>query len=180
MRNNQPTCGLLLCFLFISMLQLRAEPTNLMVEDLTFTRPESWKWAEPTDHSPAVNRFIVPDASGATKVDVRFYIIKKDYTSERAALRAQFPESKLNDLREQELKIGNRKIIYFEIGGTYVYRDHPPKPDQLQVSAAIPMGKQYVLTRIAGPRSDVEAVVATFKKMVEDAVKDHEDEPVLR
>ncbi|MDB6029604.1 MAG: hypothetical protein JWM68_5827 [Verrucomicrobiales bacterium] len=179
MRINQPTHPLFLVVLMISLLQLRAEPTNIMVEDLTFTRPATWQWTGPTPNSPAVNRFIVPDTNGSSKVDVRFYIVKKGYTTERQAMRGQFPESKPNDLQEQEKIIGKQRIIYLQITGTYVFRDHAPKADEMQVGAAIPMGNQYVLARIAGPRSDVEAAMAAFKKMVEDAVKDHEEDVTL-
>ncbi len=174
MKTKQPVLGLFL-FLLLLCVRLSAEPLNVMVEDLTFTRPEKWLWAEPTESSPAVTRFVVPEAGG-TSVDVRFYVVKKDYSNERKALQTQFPEAKAEDLHEQELKIGRRKVVYLEIEGTYVFRDHHPKPDQLWVGAVIPKGKEYVYARIQGPRSEVQGQLATFKKMVEDAVTEREAE----
>ena len=174
MKTKQHRLLFFFSLLLISLIRAQAEPLNVMVQDLTFTRPEAWRWAEPTDKSPAVTRFIVPDSNGFVSADIRFYVVRRGYTNEKTSLITQFPDAKPGDLHEREIKIGHRRVVYYEIAGTYHAKDHPPKSDQLVVGAAIPLGKEYVYARIQGARAEVEPEVARFKKMVEDAVMERE------
>ncbi|MDB6029603.1 MAG: hypothetical protein JWM68_5826 [Verrucomicrobiales bacterium] len=170
-------------FVFLSLLlcvsTLYAQPANILVWNLTFTRPENWVWEEPPKTSSALNRFTIP-SGGVVRTDVRFYIVKKDVASERAALLQQFPGSSATDIQEQEIKVGKQKIVYFKIGGTYKYKDTSARPDQLWLGAAIPSGKQFVYVRINGPRAEVDAQLPIFKKMVENAVREREGESIVQ
>lgn len=160
---------MLLCPLF-----LKGEPANVLVGKYTFTRPETWIWADPPKVSSATSRFVIHNSSGKpTQTDVRFYVMKKEVQSERDNLLHQFPGTSTRDLQEESFKIGNQKIIYLRIEGTYQFRTSPPRHDQIWLGAAIPVGKEFVYARILGPRGEVEQYMPTFRKMVEEAVKEY-------
>ncbi len=158
-----------LLFILLGSLVGHAEPDNVLVGNLTFTRPDRWRWAEPTKTSSALTRFIV-----SSQTDVRFYVVNKDVSTEKASILHQFPEASANDLAQDEMTIGKQKIIFYTISGTYKYKDLVPRPHQLWVSAAIPRGKQFIYARIMGPSNEVEECVAKFRNMVETAVKEQQ------
>ncbi|MDB6029602.1 MAG: hypothetical protein JWM68_5825 [Verrucomicrobiales bacterium] len=173
MRINSIRLGLiLLCGLLLPC--LHSEPANILVANLTFTRPATWKWTEPTKGSSAVSRFVIPGPGNSSKTDVRFFIIKKDVETEKAATLNQFPGSSQRDLGIEEIKIGKQKVLYLKIEGTYQLRDSTPKPGQLLLGAAIPMGKEFVFAKLLGPRAEVEQQISKFKKMVETAIKERD------
>jgi hypothetical protein len=174
MRSRLTVFTLFFLSLF-SLSQLRAEPADVLVGNLTFTRPQNWKWQEPPKASSAVSRFMILDTGDAvSQTEVRFYIIKKEVSSERQGLLQQFPQASATDLHEQQIKIGKQKIVYFTIAGTYQFKNGKPRPDQLWVGAAIPSGKQFVYARLQGPRSETEKCISVFKQMVENAVKERD------
>jgi hypothetical protein len=175
MRSNQtPLRSAFLCILFF-ILQLHAEPANLLVGNLTFTRPENWRWEEPTRTSTALTRFVLGNPRLTAQTDIRFYIVNKNVASEKAVLLSQFPGSTAADISETSLKVGAQKLIYLRIAGTYRYHEGTPKPDYVVLGAQIPTGTtQYIYAKMMGPRAEVEGSVSAFKKMVEDAIRERD------
>ncbi len=161
----------------LSLSNVFAEPDNVLIGNLTFTRPKNWTWQEPPTTSSAVSRFVIQDSQGrATQTDVRFYIMKKAVSTEKAALLHTFPQASAADVHEDETKIGKQKIIYLRITGTYKFRENKPRPDQLWVGAAIPSpsGKEFIYARIQGPRNEAQSYLPIFKQMVENAVRERD------
>ncbi|MDB6027820.1 MAG: hypothetical protein JWM68_4043 [Verrucomicrobiales bacterium] len=173
--RGSPSARALTVFFILALFRLAAEPANIMVGDLTFTRPASWRWEAPQPHSKAVNGFVIPDAASKSKVDVTFYIVNNDIPTQRGILRSRFPEAQEADMHEQWLTIGKQKILYFQIVGTFIYKEKA-QPDQFWFEAVIPQGKAYVYAQIHGPRVAAERELGTFKKMVEDAIRTREAE----
>ncbi len=170
--NTAATLAFLCIFLFCT--PLHADPDNVLVGSLTFVRPPGWIWATLPNSAVAVTRYVIPKGSEPYKTDVRFYHLKRDAALEKQILLDQFPTSKPGDLHEEEVRIGDQKIIYYKIFGTYKHGDAKPKPNQLFVGAVIPETDQYVYARLQGPRDEAIGELETFKKMVENAVKEHE------
>jgi hypothetical protein len=160
---------LVLLLVFLSH-ATKADPANVLVGDITFTPPKTWKW-EQTEKSKAI-RFVVPAEAGKPQfTDVRFYAEDKDTSHSDDAWKARFPDAaKTDDVREKEKEVGGRKVSYLTLRGSYIGAENKIKRDYMLISATIPWGKQVIRARILGPKTEVKAASADFKKMIEEAL----------
>src|SRR4051812_39610088 len=69
------------------------EPLNVMVEDLTFTRPEKWKWTPLPYNEAAALCFTIPTSNSSTVTDVYFYKINKNAQAIAKQWKMSFPEA---------------------------------------------------------------------------------------
>jgi hypothetical protein len=158
-------------------LPLKAEPVNVLVGDLTFTRPEAWTWESPGSaaKSNVLTRFIIPNDSGKPTTDVRFYIAQKNAREAAALWKSYFPQAKpKEDIREEQKTINGHELTYVSLTGTQSFPGSKPRPNCTFFGAIIPSGKDYVHIRLFGPKEEVERATTQFKKMVEDALKEAE------
>ncbi len=150
-----------------------AEPSNILVGDVTFTRPDNWKWEQSTENSKAI-RFVIPSvpavADRPALTDVRFYAEKEGSSHSDESWKARFPGAAGDGGREKEKEIGNRKVSYLTLKGSYIGAENKVKRDYMLISATIPYGEKVIRVRILGPKHEVKAASATFKKMIEDAL----------
>jgi hypothetical protein len=162
-----------LLLLLFSLLPLRAEPLNILVGDLTFTRPTTWKWEAPDPKSPAVSCFVVPNASGPAG-EIRFYAAGTD--AERAATmwKAYFPKEDEGNLRKETDTIGKRTVTYVVTHGTLTLPGNRPVAAQAFVGVVIPYQERFLHIRFTGPQELVEKAIPDLKKMVDNAVRERE------
>ena len=156
----------------------RAEPANVLVGDLTFTRPDSWLWDEPGAKSKAAARFIIPDDAGhPTSTDIRFYLGDKSATVVAAVWKTFFPNLRLEDASEERTTIGKRDVTFLTYRGSYAFPvGSKGKPAHTFIGAVIPSGDKFVHVIIVGPHDVVARCTSPFRKMIEDAVKNKEAE----
>lgn len=162
---------------FFCWLGLKAEPLNVLVGELTFTRPEEWAWESP-NKSNILTRFIIPTESAkAVTTDVRFYLTQMDSRAAATLWRSHFPQAKDGkDIWEETKKIGRHNLTYVSLTGTQIYPGSKPKPNCTFFGAIIPSGNDFVHVRMFGPTPDVEKARDQFKKMVENALSEKEGE----
>lgn len=152
------------------------EPMNVLVGDLTFTRPAEWKWEAPSTNSPAVTQFVVPTERKGERTDVRFYISPRNFESASKLWKSYFPQtSDRTDVKEEKKKFRKREALFVRLRGTYVFPGARPQPGFVFYGVAIPYGKQFIHVRILGPEKIVQTAEVTFRKMVEDALKEKEE-----
>jgi hypothetical protein len=167
--------GLALLLLFFLAPPLCADPENILVDKYTFIRPKPWKWQLSTSKSPALNRFIIPNAEDKQLTDVRFYLLDGPQPDFRKRLLDNFSGDV--EKSEQTTRVGDRTLIYFTGVGTVidtVGKKEPPKPDYRYTCTMVPADQpgKHLYIRIAGPRQEVEAAMKDFTQMVERALKD--------
>jgi hypothetical protein len=168
------TTWILICA-FLFLFPLYADPANVLVGDLTFTRPEAWMWESASSKSKALTRFIIPDPSGKpTTTDVRFYLGQKNPEVASALWKSYFPQAKEADIREEKKKIGKHELTYVSVSGAYIFPGNKPRPGCTFFGAVIPSGNNFVHVRILGPKNEVEMARSQFEKMVEEALKEAE------
>jgi hypothetical protein len=157
---------------------LHADPANVLVGDLTFTRPDAWLWDAPVGKSKAAARFIIPDATGgASSADVRFYFGDKSATVVADVWKAFFPNLKPDDSTEEHKMVGNRQVTYLTFRGSYVFpAGSRGKPGHTFIGAIIPSGDRFVHVIIVGPQDVVTRCMVPFRKMVEDSLRNKESE----
>src|SRR5688572_25989303 len=99
----------------------KAEPANVLVGDVTFTRPKIWKWEQSTEKSKAI-RFVVPAEAGKPQfTDVRFYDENKNSSHSDEAWKARFPDAaKTDNARERQKQVGKRQVSYLTLHGSYI------------------------------------------------------------
>src|SRR5688572_22554619 len=110
-------CSFLLCF------SLQAELVNVMVGDLTFTRPERWVWEAPSTNTPAVAQFVIPMRSGeSSSAEARFYLGEKTTEAVLELWKSYFQDPRdLASFKEERITIGKRTAIYLTMRGTYTF-----------------------------------------------------------
>ena len=165
----------LIIFTTAVSLAVHAQPSNVMVGDLTFTPPKDWEWESPSN-SVAAARSTIRSHDRRITTDVRLYFTGMDAASAEKLWRSYFPDSnKPGGFKEEHLTVGKRDIVYMTLNGTYAYKSERRKPGYTWVGAVIPSGQKYILPRILGPKAEVEASLKDFKRMVENAIKEGEN-----
>jgi hypothetical protein len=164
----------LLVLVLFSFIAKADNPANVLVGDVTFTRPKMWKW-EQSQNSKAI-RFVLPTSAGSLGVtDVRFYLEDKDSSHDDEAWKTRFPDAAKGDSsREKEIEIGKRKVGYLTLRGSYIGAEKKLKRDYMLINATIPFQNQFIRIRILGPKNDVKAASVDFKKMIEDGLAEAE------
>jgi hypothetical protein len=166
--------ALILVWLLGCLLTAQADPSNVLVGDLTFTRPPTWKWEAITGNRAAQTQFLVPDASGNTaKTSVRFYHTPKDGPTAFEVWKLWFPHEP-QELNAQATRIKNRAVTYYQLTGTYVLRGNPPEKDYTLIAAVIPSADKYIHLLLLGPATHVSETLSVFKSMIETAIKEAE------
>lgn len=144
---------------------LRADPHDVLVDNLTFVRPEKWVWEAPPTNSTAVTQFAIPNAKKELRCEIRFYISDKSPLEAEKLWKSYFPKPD-----EPMVRFGG-DVVFLRFQGTYIYKNYAPKANQLWVGAVLNIpNKKYVHVRILGPVAEVEKALVDFRKMVEDAV----------
>ncbi len=168
---------LLVCALFFCAF-VYADPLNVLVGDLTFNRPEDWMWESSTGKSNILARFILPhDDNTPANTDVRFYVTQMDATSAMTTWKSFFPQARDGkDIAVENKKIGTHKLTYISLTGTQVVPGGKSRPNSTFFGAIIPSGRDFVHVRLFGPSGEVQKAIAPFKKMVEGALLEKENE----
>ncbi|MDB6025700.1 MAG: hypothetical protein JWM68_1923 [Verrucomicrobiales bacterium] len=166
-----------LLLVFAGLLSLTAaedEPSNLMVESLTFTRPEGWKWKAPPDKSNVAGFLIIPtqDKKFSTEVTFVVSVVGKEIVDR--LWKGRFPDSdKPGNLHLETVRWHETDVFLFTLQGAYQIK--PPKIEHLDaklVGAIIPVGpKKFAHVRIFGPKKDVDAALGAFTAMIKEALK---------
>ena len=166
----------LACFLAIS--NLRADPENFMVEDITFVRPPSWEWVVP-DSEVRKAHLKVFNQNKAQTADMIFYWFPtgdKQGDPEGSIKRweAQFRERATIVATIERATIGKYKVMYCQMEGTYkgFGKESLSLPNYALVGTIIEMPRGNIMIRFTGPRELISASITTFKKMIEDALKE--------
>jgi len=172
---NKPLRYILIILTTMLAFVAQAEPLNVMVGDLTFTRPKDWKWELTPTNSIAVARFVAVSHDKKITTDVRFYLSDLDEAASEKVWRGFFVDSnKPGFVKKERISVGRRDIVYMTLNGTYAYKSEKKKPGYTWVGAVIPSEQKYVVPRILGPQAEVEAALKDFKQMIEDAIKEGE------
>lgn len=148
-----------------------SEPQNVFIEGYTFTRPTNWVWRASENGSAAMARFVVPGTNGGERTDVRFYSFAEDL---RQRMISNFQKG--SDVKDVPVKVGNLELSYVIVTGTTVARPkEKAKPGYRLVGVVLKSrekdsSKQF-LSRLYGPREEVDAATKDFKQMIEKAVE---------
>ena len=169
---------LILCLVLGFVSHSSADPTNFMIEGLTFGRPAKWDWIVPDSNArKAQLRFVDRDKS----VDTSFYWYpaeNKQGDPEDCIKRwqAQFRNKNQVQTTIESDTVGKFKVTYAQMEGVYkgFGKESPsvPLPDYALIGAVVPTGKGAVVVRMTGPKELVYKTTKTFKKMIEDALKE--------
>ncbi len=155
---------------------VKAEPLNVLVGDLTFTRPNSWKFAEPDPNSPAVCRFIIPGPANRADGEARFYRAGPEPDKAARMWEKYLVRNGSEKVRQETKTIGARTITYVFLKGTLTLPGQRATDDQGFIGVVIPYGTKFVHIRFSGPQKTVEDATTELKKMIETAVREKEDE----
>jgi hypothetical protein len=153
-----------------------AEPLNILVGELTFTRPSDWKWEPPDPKSPAITGFVIPNNETKKVGDVRFYLTVRDPESAVTLWKEYFSKEDQGSLQTRVVTIGKRTITYFSLHGMLTLPKDKPEAAQGFVGVVIPNGDKYLHIRVTGPENLVDKSMPALKAMVEAAVDDRESE----
>ena len=99
-----------------------ADPLNVLVGDLTFTRPSGWKLLEADPNSPAVCRFII---TGMGKdAEARFYRAGPEPEGAARMWRKYLPKDEADKMRRETKAVGKTTISYVFLKGTLTLPSH--------------------------------------------------------
>ncbi len=154
--------------------KLCADPENILVGDLIFSRPPAWKWVSPDPNSPAVSSFIV--SNGGKTGEVRFYAHGKEAAAANAIWKAYFDNADQQNAKEETVTIGKRIASYFFCHGTLTLPGQKPANNQGFVGVVIPYEDQCLHIRFTGPEELVRNATPLLRVMVETALKEKAEE----
>jgi len=163
-----------LCIGLLCLAAADSEPANLMVETLTFTRPDGWRWKTPPEKSNAAGFLIVPTQDKKFPTEVTFVVTTISKEIVDRFWKGRFPDAdKPGNLHLETVRWHETDIFLFTLQGAYQIK--PPKIEQLNaklVGAIIPVGpRKFAHVRIFGPKKDVDAALSTFTAMIKEALK---------
>jgi hypothetical protein len=159
-------------FFCLSSLFAKADPSNVLVGDLYFERPEQWSWLAPSDASAASARFVIAkETSQRAGTEVRFYVTDRKPKESIEGWNKFFPDPTHRATAQEERKIvAGRKVVWFTMRGTYVFPKNPVRPDYLFVAVMISHGDKFIMVRLSGLEADAGKALPRFEKMIEDAL----------
>jgi len=155
---------------------LHSDPLNIVVADLTFTRPTTWKWDPPNVKSPAITHFIIPNGESKYVADVRFYAAMRDAEGAAGLWTGYFAKADAGSLQKEIKTIGKCKIAYIFLQGTLTLPAEKPTGGQGFVGVVIPCGERFLHVHCSGQKELVEKAIPDLKKMVENAVRERESD----
>ena len=154
-----------------------ADPENFVVGEFTFVRPTDWQWVWDEKRSKIGNLLDVPGDNKKDTTPVFFRKFSKEEgnpESRRQAWLAYFKELPEDLHIRSEIKtVAGYEITYFEMEGRYV---RPPYPDHALIGATVKVKNGYVAVRMSGKSKIIEQSKATFREMIEHAVKTKQGE----
>jgi hypothetical protein len=160
--------------IWLCAITAQAEPLNVMVGDLTFTRPEGWKWETPPTNLRAMTQFIVPGENGEVRARVLFYVSTEGAESLGKAWKGWFRESDLPaHVQEEHVKMGKRDIYFLTLHGTFT-KSRKPQPDFGFIGVMIPVKGHFIQLRMEGPQAEVQKASNDFRKMIAAALKEEQ------
>jgi hypothetical protein len=173
-------------FLWISALcalpllhSMAAAPTTFKVSEFTFQRPVSWEWVESA--SPMRKAQLkVSDADKKNAAEVVFFHFGPSNGGgvqanvDRWFGQFQEPREKIGAKSADET-IGKRKVTFVHAEGTYLSGmpggARTPQPGSALLGAIIQSDEGDVFVKMTGPAALVKSSEASFRKMIESAVK---------
>jgi hypothetical protein len=161
---------LLLCA--VSAFGSDAQPSNILVGDLTFVRPKGWKWEAPHTNSVADSRFVISTVSKQV-TDCRFYFTNDDWEHAKNLWTTQFSRrGQPQRIDEDVIKTSAGDLRFFTIDGDYALNSkHAIQSNFRLIGVMIPSAGKFVRTRVVGPIPEVEKATTAFKNMVIDTLK---------
>ena len=150
-----------------------------MVQDLTFTRPEAWKWAEVKTSSPQVRLELRPGTKMVAAVTFTVYERhnqKAGVTAEVRRWKDSFDEKNLKITQESQV-VGSCKLTYIEMSGSYRYLLKSSKRERLVpgyslLGAVLERSSGSIVVRLQAPESVATDSKELFRKMIDDALKE--------
>ncbi len=173
--------GLLAAVWFCSTADLNAAdaPAKFSVGEFTFDRPADWQWVQ-SSSAMRKAQLKITDASNKEGVEVVFFFFGEggggstQANIDRWLSQFEEPKDKLNSKTENET-INGRKVTYVQGEGTYLSGmpggPKTPQPNTLLMGAIVESTQGNVFIRATGPVKLTKASQATFRKMVESALK---------
>jgi len=175
-------CRCVAGILFVLSLALAApveaqhQPLNVMVRNLTFTRPENWTWVPASTNSSVQVRFLISPKGEQFPTDVCFFASTNSAEKIEKGWKTHFPEAdKPETFHKETVKIGQKEIIWLTWQGGYRASWKGKKqllPGSKFVGVLIPDGEQTIQARLFGPKKEVEKAEADFKQMIKDAIQE--------
>jgi len=157
---------------------LRADPENFMVEDLTFLRPPTWEWIVP--NSPgrkAQMRIFDKDKSKSADAMFYWYPSENKQSNPDDCLKrwqAQFRDKEKILVTIERSTFGKFKVTYGQMEGVYkgFGKEALSLSDYALLGVVVQCDKGSVMVRMTGPKEIVHKMTKSFKKMIEDALKE--------
>jgi hypothetical protein len=158
----------------------KSKGTVVDIDDLKSTTPGDWKAERPANQMRFM-QFRLPK-KGDDKEDAELIIFKglgggAKANVERWKKQFQPPkDKKIDDVAKvEEIKIGNRAAVYFDVHGTYLYNPQPinprskseERPNYRMVAIYFDGPKDLYQIKLTGPAKTVEA----YKKGFDDWLK---------
>jgi hypothetical protein len=148
-----------------------ADPLNFMVGNFTFSRPSGWRWEELVAQSKATAQLRVTDEKTGGESQVLISISHTPRDEIAAKWKIYFVEPPVVVHNVSSNKVKSFPVTWVSVEGTYRVRG-VLKPDHSLLGAIIETEKGNVFGRIVGPKELVQKSTPTFKKMIEDALKE--------
>jgi hypothetical protein len=165
--------AILLAMISVVKAESIAEPLNVIVSELTLTRPVTWKWQAPTNAS-VTTEFVVPGAGDNGSARVLFYVSGQNVETLSKAWKGWIRESdQPGNAQEEQIKIGKREVYFLALHGTFL-KSRRPQPDWGLVGMVLPVKNQFIRVQMEGPWAVVEKAKDDLKKMITDALKEKE------
>lgn len=149
-------------------------PKIFKVNDLTFPRPDGWKWEQPTS-SMRKAQLSAPGKDGAADV-VFFYFGPGGAGGVQANVdrwMGQF--QKVRDKKSEKRTIGGIDVTFVEAAGTFMsgppFGQKVPKEGYALRGAIIGAKGGAIFIKMTGPEKSVADATAEFMKMTEKALK---------
>ncbi len=149
-------------------------PASFPVNDLTFTRPDGWKWQQPTS-SMRKAQLSVPGKDGEAEL-VFFYFGPGGAGGVQANVDrwiGQFQD--VHDKKSEEQKIGGIDVTFVEAAGTYMsgppFGQKVPKEGYALRGAIVSAKGGAIFIKMTGPAKTVADAAGDFMKMTERALK---------
>jgi hypothetical protein len=158
--------------LLLATIAGKAEPLNILIGDLTFPRPAGWLFDPPTDGSPALSRFVVPNGLSKDVGDVRFYLTSKATDPAIALWKTYFEANQADQAQLETITKGPRTAALLFVSGTLKMPKDVPKPGHALLGAVIPCGDKFIHVRFTGPKHLITAAAADFRTMITTALED--------
>ncbi len=164
------------CFLLRGI--LCADPANFMIDDLTFVRPAGWDWVIPdSEVRKAHLRFF--SEHKLQSLDAIFYwfpVEDKQGDPDGCVKRwqAQFRDKEKIVATVERTTYGRYKLMYAQMEGTYkgFGKEALSLTNHALLGTVIQNAKGSIMVRMTGPKDLVYKATKSFKKMVEDALKE--------